>query len=457
MTMLDKTLDYAHNHRDEFLNDLLDYLRIPTISAQPQHIEDIRRGAAWLHEHLSAIGFDSRVLPTNGHPVVYAEWMHKPNAPTVLIYGHYDVQPADPFELWRTPPFDPTIRDGVIYARGSDDNKGQHLAHIKACESWLKATGELPVNVKFIVEGEEEIGGPNLGAFVESNKLLLGCDCVLISDSALFNLSQPTIVYGLRGLTRLEVHVKTVSRDLHSGHYGGNVQNPLVALSQIVSRLKDDKGRVAVPGFYDEVRELSSAEREDIARVPYSVKDMIAETGASDAFGDPDFTVNERKGARPTLEINGMWGGYTGLGGKTIIPSEAHCKITCRLVPHMNPQRTQQIVADYIKQIAPPATEVSVELFDGNSPAVIVDRHASQMKAAIAASEATYGNAPFFELEGGTIGAVSDFQHSLGKPVVMLGFGLPDDAIHSPNEKFPVACYEKGIEFGARFLNELRR
>jgi acetylornithine deacetylase/succinyl-diaminopimelate desuccinylase-like protein len=453
--MLESALAYARDHRDKFLNDLLDYVAIPSVSAQPDHARDVRMAALWLADHLRHIGLTADVMETGGNPVVYGEWKSPhPHAPTVLIYGHYDVQPAEPFELWTSDPFKPEIRDGNIYARGADDNKGQHLAHIKAVEAYLNTEGTLPVSVKFIIEGEEEIGGPSLGAFVAANRELLACDCVMISDGSLFNATRPTITYGLRGLADIEIGLRTLSRDVHSGHYGGNVQNPAIALAQMLAKVKDEHGRVVIPGFYDDVRPLSAEERAEIARVPWSEADITHETGALTAFGDPDFTPNERKGARPTFEVNGMWSGYTGPGSKTIIPAEAHAKITCRLVPHQDPARVGQAVEAYLRQITPPGVELTFTYRRG-SPASLVDRSSEQLQAAVRAATATYGNPPYFELEGGSIPVVHDFITHLGKPIILLGFGLPDDAIHSPNEKYSVACYEKGIEASLRFLAEL--
>ena len=452
--MTESALRYAREHRDAFLDDFLQYLAIPSVSAQPERKPDVLRAAQWLMQHLSDIGLDARIMETGGNPVVYAEWLKKPGAPTVLIYGHYDVQPAEPFELWRTPPFEPVVRDGAIYARGADDNKGQHLAHVKAVESLLRADGELPVNVKILVEGEEEIGGPNLPAFVRAHAEMLACDCVMISDGSLFDITRPSITYGLRGLSQMEVTVRALARDVHSGHFGGNVQNPAVALAQIIAGLKDADGRVAVPGFYEDVRTLSPQERAEIAQVPWGPAEVVRESGALQAFGDPDFTPNERKGARPTLEINGMWSGYTGPGSKTIIPAEAHCKITCRLVPYMDPQKIIDAVQSHVRSIAPPGVEVSFKDAHGGV-ASLIDRSSPLFQAAAAAAEATYGNPPYYELEGGSIPVVADFIAVLRKPVILLGFGLPDDAIHSPNEKYDVRCYEKGIEASVRFLAAL--
>jgi acetylornithine deacetylase/succinyl-diaminopimelate desuccinylase-like protein len=453
--MLDTTLKHARDHRDSYLADLFDYLAIPSVSAQPEHARDVARAAQWLSAHLRGIGLHAHVMPTRGHPVVYAEWKGRnASTPTVLIYGHYDVQPVDPIELWHSHPFGPVLRDGCIYARGADDNKGQHMAHVKAIESYLKTEGSLPVNVKFLIEGEEEIGGPSLSPFVEEHRDLLACDCVMISDGALFGPDQPSITYGLRGLLDFEINVRALGRDVHSGHYGGNVQNPAFALAQLLATVKDGRGRVVIPGFYDEVRELSASERAEIARLPWDEADVARETGALCAFGDPDFTANERKGARPTFEINGMWSGYTGPGSKTIIPATAHAKITCRMVPNQDPRAVFERVAAYLREVAPPNIELECS-YRRSSPASLVDLNTAQVRAAVRACEATWGRRPVFELEGGSIPVVHDFIVQLGKPIVLLGFGLPDDNIHSPNEKYAVACFEKGIEASARFLAEL--
>jgi len=453
--MLDQALEYARAHRAEYLDDFFKHLSFPSVSAQPAHVGDVRATAEWLQQHLAGIGLESRVMETGGHPVVYAHWLKAgEDKPTILIYGHYDVQPPEPFELWKSEPFKAEIRDGYIYARGSNDNKGQHFAHIKAIQSYLATNGTLPVNVKLLIEGEEEIGGPNLPKFVEENAALLSCDAVMVSDGALLTLTQPSLTYGLRGLTKMEVTVRSLAKDVHSGSYGGNVQNPAVALAQIIAKLKDEQGRVAIPGYYDDVRTMDAAERAELARIPYGETEVLAETGAVELFGDPAFAVNERKGGRPTLEINGLWSGYTGPGSKTIIPATAHCKITCRLVPNMEPKKVYDLVANFIKKNCPPGCNVEVEQYTDGSPGVLVDRDSPYVTAASRAAETTYGNKPIFELEGGSIPVVGDFQRVLQKPVILLGFGLNDDNVHSPNERYAVACWDKAIEAGIRFLAE---
>lgn len=458
--MLINALAHAKTHAERQLRELLEYLAIPSISAQPDHARDVRYAALWLSEHLRDIGLRANVIETDaehgGHPVVFAEWKNgNPHAPTVLVYGHYDVQPAEPLELWHSNAFQPTLRDGFIYARGASDNKGQHFAHIKAVESYLQSVGTLPVNVKFLIEGEEEIGGPHLPRFVEQHADLLACDVVMISDSALISETQPALVYGLRGLVYFEVELRTAARDLHSGTYGGNVQNPAMALAQILAGLKDGHGRVTVPGFYDDVRALEADERAALARVPIREANILDETGAPMVFGDPDFIVAERMGARPTLEVNGIWGGYTGPGQKTVLPAVAHAKISCRLIPHQDPHRIFELVREQMQRLAPPGADLAFHVFPGSSGGTLIDREAPQVQAAVRAAAATWGREPIYMLEGGSIPVVNDFQRVLKKPIVLLGLGLPHDNIHAPNERFAVTCFEKGIEASARFLAEL--
>jgi acetylornithine deacetylase/succinyl-diaminopimelate desuccinylase-like protein len=454
MQPIDLALAYAQAQQARFQTELVDYVAIPSVSAQPERHADVLRAAEWLQQRMRDAGLRSEIMPSDGNPVVYGEWLGAPGAPTLLIYGHYDVQPAEPFDLWTTPAFTPTVVDGALVGRGSDDNKGQHLVHLNAVEAWLKGAGKLPVNIKFIVEGEEEIGGPSLPAFVKAKAGLLACDAVVVSDGTLYSLDRPSITYGLRGLAQLEITVRALGRDVHSGHYGGNVQNPAIALAQILAGLKDEHGRVNIPNFYDEVRPLTSDERAEIANVPWSIDDVARETGATQAFGDPDFTPNERKGARPTLEVNGMWSGYTGPGSKTIIPATAHCKFTMRLVPFMDPKLVAGRLIERIKALTPPG--VTVEFSDTHGTvAAFIDPNGPFFSAAARAAERTYGNPPYYELEGGSIPVVSDFIQVLGKPVVLLGLGLSGDLIHSPNERFPLACYTKGTECSIRLIAEV--
>ncbi len=456
--MLNKALAYAAANKDGYLADLVEYCAIPSISAQPEHHKDVLAAAQWMCDHFAKIGLKSRMLETAGNPCIYAEWLHPDKSkPTVLIYGHYDVQPAEPFELWDSAPFVPTVRDGKLFGRGTCDNKGQHMAHAKAVESYLRSEGSLPCSVKFIVEGEEEIGGPSLPAIIHSHAALLSCDAVMVSDGALLTLKQPNIEYGLRGMVGFELTVRTAAHDLHSGSYGGNIANPLMVLSQMMAQIKNDRGVITVPHFYDDVRILERDERLALSRVLVNEKTMIEETGASGVSGEPGFSVIERRGARPTFEINGMWGGYQGPGSKTVLPCEAHAKITCRLVPHQDPQKVYDAIATYLRSITPPHVALEISAFKGGARASLVDRSAAVFKAAAQAALETYGTEPVYTLEGGSIPVVNDFIDVLGKPVILLGLGLPDDALHAPNERFAVACYNKGTEVSIRFLDHVAK
>jgi acetylornithine deacetylase/succinyl-diaminopimelate desuccinylase-like protein len=454
--VVNTALSFANSNRDQFVRDLSDYIAIPSVSAQPKHANDVLHAAKWLRDHLIGLGLQSWLIPSpvGGNPAVYAHWQHPdPNKPTLLIYGHYDVQPADPVALWHSPPFTATLKDGYIWGRGADDNKGQHMSHVKAVESYLKSSGALPCSVKFIVEGEEEVGGESLPKIIADNTELLACDAVMVSDSGLISLQQPSLVYGLRGLVYFEVEARVAKADMHSGHYGGNIQNPIMALAQILAQLKDKQGHILVPGFYDAVRVMNDEERTELARVPLTDELMKAETGAPMTFGEPEFNVTERMGARPTLEINGMWGGYIEAGEKTVLPATAHAKMSCRLVPYQDPIQVYQLVRDFMQSLAGGELTLSFHLFSEGAKGTLINRQSPAIQAAMHAAEETYGNRPIFTLEGGSIPVVNDFQQILGKPVVLLGFGLNDDNLHAPNERFAIACYEKGTEASIRYLS----
>lgn len=446
---------YAQEQKFAFLDELKHFLRIPSVSTQPQHDKDVSLAAHWLAEQMETAGLENvRVIETAHHPLVYGDWLHAgPDAPTVLVYGHYDVQPADPFELWETPPFEPVVRDDYIYARGAADDKGQVYIHVKAVESYLRSDGRLPVNVKFIVEGEEESGGASLTEFIPENKELLAADVVLISDSAMLNREQPAIVYGLRGMTYAFVDVQGPGRDLHSGGYGGGIDNPLNVLGHIIAGLKDADGHVNIPGFYDDVRPLSEEERALLAALPFDAQEWLEETGAPRAWGEADYTLVERIGARPTLDVNGIVGGYTGDGAKTVLPARGHAKISMRLVPDQDPQDIFQKFSRYVQELAPPTVTVKTTLFHHAYPS-ITDYSLPAVQAAAAALEAVFGREPVFVREGGSLPVVSDFQRDLGLESVIMGFGLPDDKIHAPNERFYLPNFYKGIETSIRFFAE---
>jgi len=442
---------YAKSNQQRSLEELIALLRIPSISALPAHQADIRAAAEWLVRHLAGIGLESRLYETAGNPIVYAEWLGAASAPTVLIYGHYDVQPPDPIREWHTPPFEPTLRDGRLYARGVSDDKGQVFAHIKAVEALLQADGRLPANVKVIIEGEEETGSPNLAPFIRAHADLLAADAVLISDTHSRSLEQPSIVYALRGMAYMELEVQGPQRDLHSGTYGGAVHNPAQALCEIIARLHDDNGTVTVPGFYDRVRPLDDEERAALDRAPYTEEALKAETGVRTAWGEAEYRLHERIGARPTLEVNGLVSGWTGEGAKTVLPAKALAKISCRLVADQDPLEIYQLVRDHIARITPPTVSSEVRLLHYGLPA-ITDRHSPAIQAAVAAYEEGWGARPIFTREGGSIPVVAEFQSVLGAPVVLMGFGLPDDAPHAPNEKLTLECFWRGIATSISFL-----
>ncbi len=447
-------LEYADQHRQTHLEELKALLRIPSISTDPEHAADIQAAAEWLAGSMRQAGLEHvRIYETAGHPLVYGDWLHAgPDRPTVLIYGHYDVQPADPLDLWETDPFEPVVRDDYILARGASDDKGQAFIHVKAVEAYLKTAGALPVNVKLILEGEEESGGASLTTFVAENKALLAADVAVISDTSLFDKDQPRIVYGLRGMVYALVDVVGPTRDLHSGSAGGVVNNPINALAHIIAALKDEHGRILIPGFYDEVRPLSDDERAVLAGLPERDTSLLAYAGAPQLWGEPGYTVLERIGARPTLDVNGIVGGYTGAGAKTVLPSKVHAKISMRLVPDQDPEAIFQQFKAYVEEIAPPSVTVSVSYFHSAQPA-ITDLTIPAMDAARVAYLAEFGNEPLFSREGGSIPVVSDFQRELGLETVMMGFGLPDDRLHSPNERFYLPNFYKGIRTAIRFLD----
>ncbi len=443
--MLNKALEHAHANRERYLAELFDFLRIPSISTLREHRPDIQRAAEWLAANMRRAGLQRvAVMPTDGHPVVYGEWLGAgPDAPTVLVYGHYDVQPVDPLDRWDSPPFEPQVREGEIYARGASDDKGQMFLHIKAVESLL-AAGEMPVNVKMIFEGEEEIGSASLEPFVLAHADLLAATSALISDGRIVSRGQPSIVYALRGMAYMEVRVKGPKCDLHSGSYGGTVHNPIQALATIIAGLHDGDGRVTIPGFYEKVQPLTAEVRAALAKVPYTLEQWQSETGLRTPWGEKDFTLLERIGARPTCEVNGIWGGFQGEGGKTIIPAQAGAKISMRLVEDQDPNEIAELFTAYVKRVAPPGVEVEVVKLHSAWPA-ITPIDAPVMKAAARAYETTWGVPPVFTREGGSIPIVVAFQKQLGVPVVLMGFGL-DDNVHSPNEHFSLEHFYRGID-----------
>jgi acetylornithine deacetylase/succinyl-diaminopimelate desuccinylase-like protein len=451
--MINAALQYAARQHASHLEELFAFLRLASVSTDPAYAAPTAAAADWLAERLAAAGLENvRVIPTTRHPLVYADWLHAgPDAPTVLIYGHYDVQPVDPLELWDTPPFEPQARDDYVYARGAADDKGQVYIHVKAAEAYLRTAGRLPLNVKFLIEGEEEIGSANLRAFIPQNRELLAADSALISDSAIVGPDQPALVYSLRGNCHVQLKLTGPARDLHSGTYGGSINNPLNALGHLLAKLKNEFGHIMIPGFYDRVRPLSLEERELLAAFPLSEADWLAQTGAPALWGEPEYTLVERIGARPTLDVTGMWGGYIGEGAKTVLPSSAHAKVSMRLVPDQDPAEIAALFEKFVREVLPPSVSVEMRI-GGMSRAALIDRDTAPMRAAAAAYETTFGRPPVFMREGGSIPVVSDFEGQLGLPTVLMGFGLPGDHIHSPNERFYLPNFHKGIETSIHYL-----
>ncbi|MES2649966.1 MAG: dipeptidase [Bacteroidota bacterium] len=437
--------EYQEVNKDRFLNELLELLRIPSVSARTENKADMVTCAEAVKAKLLAAGADSATIHlTPGHPIVYGEKITDPSKPTVLVYGHYDVQPADPLELWTSGPFEPVIKEGKIYARGACDDKGQLYMHVKALET-MNACGELPTNIKFLIEGEEEVGSPNLANFVQENKDLLNCDVILISDTAMISLENPSIDVGVRGLTYIEVEVTGANRDLHSGVYGGAVANPLTILCQMIATLHDENNHVTIPGFYDDVLIATEEERELMAEAPFDQDEYNKDLGVNKEWGEKGFTTNERTGIRPTLEINGMWGGYTGEGAKTVLPSKAFAKISCRLVPNQNSHKIEELLINHLKSITPPTVTLKAALHHGGEP-YVTPIDSVPYQAAAAAIKETFGKDPIPVRGGGSIPITSIFEKELGVKVVFLGFGLDSDNLHSPNEKFDIANFYKGIE-----------
>jgi acetylornithine deacetylase/succinyl-diaminopimelate desuccinylase-like protein len=437
--------NYINENKDRFLSELFELLRIPSVSSESAKKGDIMKAAEFIKERFEDLNVDkAEICETAGNPIVYAEKIIDPALPTVLVYGHYDVQPVDPIELWTSAPFEPTIREGKIYARGSADDKGQFYAHVKAFDAMVK-NDSLFCNVKFMIEGEEEIGSENLGIFVAGNKEKLAADVILISDTSMLSLEHPSITTGLKGLSYLEVEVTGPNRDLHSGTYGGAVGNPINILSKMISSLTDENNRITIPGFYDKVAELSKEEREKIATAPFSEEEYMNELDVDALAGEKGYTALEQLGIRPTLDVNGIWGGYTGEGAKTVLPSKASAKISMRLVPNQNSKEITQLFIEHFKAIAPPQVKVKVTPHHGGEPAVTpIDSVA--YKAAENAYEEGWGKKPIPTRDGGSIPIVALFENELGLNSILLGLGLDSDAIHSPNESFGVQNFLKGIE-----------
>lgn len=436
---------YVNDNKERFLNELFELLRFPSISADPKFEGAMLKTAEYVAEKLKVAGADKvEICHTSGYPIVYGEKIIDKILPTVLVYGHYDVQPADPLDLWITPPFEPTVRDEKIYARGSCDDKGQFYMHVKAFELMMK-TQSLPCNIKFMIEGEEEVGSSNLGTFVTNNKERLKADVVLISDTSMISLEHPSLETGLRGLSYVEVEVTGPNRDLHSGVYGGAVANPATILARLIASLHDDNNHITIPGFYDKVVELNDKERSELNKAPYNEIEYKDDLGVDELWGEKGYTTAERTGTRPTLEVNGIWGGYIGEGAKTVLPSKAFAKISMRLVPNQNSEEITKLFQDHFEKIAPKSVKVKVKPHHGGEP-VVTPTASIAYKAAEKAILESFGKAPIPTRGGGSIPIVALFEKELGIKTVLMGFGLDSDNLHSPNEKFDIANFYKGIE-----------
>lgn len=452
---MNNIISYIEENKNRYIEELSDFLRMESISSSLQHKDETRRCAQWVETHLRDLGMENvEFIETEDHPIIYAEWMGAPGKPTVLLYGHYDVQPVDPIELWTNGPFEPTIRNGDIYARGSTDDKGQVFTHFKSVEAYMKQNKSLPVNLKMVIEGEEEIGSANLEEFVRGNKEKLKADIVLISDTAMYAKGVPTICYGLRGLSYFQITMIGPDRDLHSGSFGGAVQNPAQALAEMLVSLKNKNGKIRIPGFYEDVRTLTKKEREAFAKLPFNEKKYAKQLGVKELFGEKGYSTLERVWARPTFEINGMWSGFTGEGAKTVLPAKAHAKVSMRLVPDQNPNKIARLFKKHIKEITPKNVTVELTQMHGAKPA-LAPIDSIGVQAATEALKKGFGKKPLLQREGGSIPIVVTFQQFLKTTPVLLGFGLPEDNPHSPDEHFNLDNFHNGVKTSAYFFDTL--
>lgn len=455
---MEKANKYIEDNKDRFLEELKDFLKIPSISNNPENKSDVLNAANWLKSKMFEAGLENiKIYDTKGHPIVYGDWLNAgSDKKTVLIYGHYDVQPVDPLDLWENPPFEPVVKNDKIYARGSADDKGQIFIHIKAIETHIKNYGTIPINLKVIFEGEEEIGSENLESFLKEKKELLKADYVLISDTSMYKENLPSICYGLRGLTYMQIDITGPNRDLHSGTFGGGVENPINALALLISKLKDGKGKILIDGFYDDVVHLTKNERAEFSRLPFDEENYKKDLDVNELFGEEGYSTVERVSARPTLDCNGIWGGYQGQGAKTVLPSLAGAKISMRLVPNQNPDKIAKLFEKYVMKIAPKSINCKITYLHGGKPAV-TDINNPAINAAVKALKSGFGIDPVFFKEGGSIPIVNSFKEELGADAILLGFGLPDDNIHSPNEKFDLKNFYRGISTVTEYYTELSK
>jgi acetylornithine deacetylase/succinyl-diaminopimelate desuccinylase-like protein len=447
--------EFIEGHREQHLTELCEFLRIPSVSAKSEHKPDIEKSAKWVADHLRAAGFTTvEIVPTSLHPLVYAESLEAPGKPTILFYGHYDVQPAEPLELWTSPAFDPTARNGNLFGRGTADDKGQVHIHIKALESLFKVHGKFPINIKILIEGEEEVGSVSLWDYVQSHKEKLKADALLVSDTSMLGKGVPSITYGLRGLNYYQIELIGPERDLHSGVYGGAVPNPLTVLTELFSKLHDKNYRISVPGFYDDVATVSAKERKALNTLPWKKKDFDRAVGAPEYVGEKGFTTVERLWIRPTLELNGIWGGYQGEGAKTVIPSKAYAKFSTRLVPNQNPQKIAKLVEKHIRKLLPKTVHCNFEVLSTGKPWVAA-YHAPIFQVAQNALQKGFGKKAVFIREGGSIPFVTQMHDTFKVPCVLIGFGLPDENAHAPDEHIALENYYGGIKAIAHFYEDL--
>ncbi len=452
---MEEIIGYIKNNKENYIEELKEFLRIPSISTLAENKDDVARCAQFVADNLKKIGLSKvEIIKTEGHPLVYGEWLGAPGKPTVLIYGHYDVQPVDPIELWNSPPFEPTIKNGKIFARGATDDKGQVFMHFKSIEAYFKNEGSLPVNVKFIIEGEEEVGSESLEAFLKNNSDLLSCDAVLISDSSLYDAGIPTLTYGLRGISYLEVEVTGPNHDLHSGSFGGAVANPVNIAAQLISQLHDKNGKVNIPGFYDDVIKVTKKERENFKALKFSDKKFAKEVGVDELDGEKGYSTLERLWVRPTLDCNGIIGGFTGKGAKTVLPSKVIIKVSMRLVPNQDPKKIAKLFERHIKKLAPKSVKIKVTDLHGGYPSLTNLDNPANIAASKAMSKA-FGKKTVFMRDGGSIPIVTNFSKVLKAPVVLMGLGLNSENLHSPNEHFDLNHFELGIISSVYFLKEI--
>ncbi len=454
---MENVIKFIDSNKNRYVEELKEFLKIPSISNNPSNKKDVERCAAYLAEHMKSIGLNNvKTYPTEGHPVVYGEWLGAPGKPTVLFYGHYDVQPTDPLELWNSPPFEPIIKNGYIYARGSSDDKGQIFLNLKSFEAHMKVNGKLPVNVKYLIEGEEEAGSSNLEDFIMGNKALLKSDMTLISDTSMFGDNMPSLCYGLRGLCYMEIELTGPNKDLHSGTYGGAVGNPINELCNLIAKLKDKNGKITIPNFYKKVKNLTKQERAAFKKLPFSKKEYFKELEINDTFGEKGYSILEQTSARPTLDVNGIFGGYQGEGAKTVLPSKAGAKISMRLVPNQDYHEIAKLFTAYVKKLCPKTMKIKVTELHGGTPAM-TDINTKEIKAATVALKKVFKKEPYYTREGGSIPIVAAFEKILGNKSVLMGFGLDSDAIHSPNERFSLSNFHNGILASAYFYDELSK